>query len=176
MNRSDTIAVELNGVEKTLAAESGEALVDVLRRNSHAVKVGCRNGDCGACTVLIDGTPIKSCLIPAQRVDGHQVVTLDGLSSEDELHPVQSSFLENNGFQCGFCLAGHVLCAVALLREKPNPTIAEVESSLAGNLCRCTGYEQIRTSVMRAAESMKHHCMSKHAAQYAPRENSTPLE
>ncbi|MGW4094107.1 (2Fe-2S)-binding protein [Nocardia sp. NPDC004750] len=147
--------MSLNGVEKYLAIGPGEALVDVLRRHSCAVKVGCRSGDCGACTVLVDGTPIKSCIFPGQRVDGHQITTLDGLSSADELHPVQASFLENNGFQCGFCMAGQILCTVALLRDNSHPTVEDVESALSGNLCRCTGYERIRTSALNAAEKLR---------------------
>jgi len=131
---------------------SDTTLLDILRirLGKTGTHVGCRNGDCGACTVLIDGDPYKSCVVPAWRVEGCEVETIQGLLDEDgSLHHVQRSFRDEVGFQCGFCLAGPIMCTVALLRADPNPSEQAIVDSLAGNLCRCTGYQQI----MRAARS-----------------------
>jgi carbon-monoxide dehydrogenase small subunit len=143
-----SITTTVNGVEVALAVDGGRALADVLRRDLalYGTHLGCRNGDCGACTVLVDGQPLKSCLVPVGRVDGRVVETLDGLGDPDGgLHPVQEEFLAANAFQCGFCLAGHVLCTVAALRREPVPD--DLEHELDGNLCRCTGYQQITIAV-----------------------------
>lgn len=144
---------ELNGATTTVVSEGHVPLADTLRHLACAVRLGCRNGDCGTCTVLLENQPVKSCLVPTGRAAGLRVTTLDGLAKGDELHPVQQSFWENNGFQCGFCLAGHVLCAVALLRDNPDPSAEQVDDYLRGNLCRCTGYEQIRVSVLAATHA-----------------------
>ncbi len=120
-------------------------LVDVLREELGMTDthIGCRNGDCGSCTVLIDGDSFKSCLVPVARVHGRAVETLSGIVLNGVLHSVQDSFWLQNGFQCGFCLAGHILCVVELLRQSPAATRGEIIDSLAGNICRCTGYQQI---------------------------------
>jgi carbon-monoxide dehydrogenase small subunit len=148
-----SITTTVNGTELTLAVDGGRALADVLRRDLalHGTHLGCRNGDCGACTVLVDGRPLKSCLVPAGRVAGRVVETLDGLADPadpDALHPVQEEFLAANAFQCGFCLAGHVLCTVAALRRDPVPD--DLDGELDGNLCRCTGYQQITAAATAA--------------------------
>ena len=155
------LRLTVNGTAHAVPAEPGKPLVDFLRddlqlRGTH---VGCRNGDCGACTVLIDGKPYKSCLVPSHRADGCQVETLEGLAKDRELHPVQRIFWESNAFQCGFCLSGNVLCTVALLRNKPDASLGEVKEALAGNLCRCTGYQQIVAAAMTARD-----CASQDAA------------
>ena len=144
------IETTINGQRVEVSADPGAPLLDVLRENARlrASHLGCGNGDCGACTVLIDGEPYKSCLVPAHRITGRRVETLEGLSARGELHPVQKAFWDNNAFQCGFCLAGHVLCTVSLLRKKAKPTRADIEEALAGNLCRCTGYQQIVTAAL----------------------------
>lgn len=144
----------VNGRVEEVSVDPGKPLVDLLRddlqlRGTH---VGCRNGDCGACTVLIDGTPYKSCLMPSHRAAGCAVETLEGLAPEGELHPVQKIFWESNAFQCGFCLSGNILCTVALLRNKPEAGLADVKEALAGNLCRCTGYQQIMAAAMTACD------------------------
>lgn len=144
----------VNGQVNQVSVDPGKPLVDLLRddlqlRGTH---VGCRNGDCGACTVLIDGTPYKSCLVPSHRAAGCAVETLEGLAPEGKLHPVQKIFWESNAFQCGFCLSGNILCTVALLRNKPEAGLADVKEALAGNLCRCTGYQQIMAAAMTACD------------------------
>ena len=132
--------------------DASTTLLDLLRQlgrtGTHA---GCRNGDCGACTVLIDGEAYKSCLVPAYRADGTSVRTIQGLTANGErLHPVQQAFRDEDGFQCGFCLAGPVLCLTALLAADPDPAPESIVDSLAGNLCRCTGYQQIMTAARAA--------------------------
>ncbi|WP_018332125.1 (2Fe-2S)-binding protein [Actinomycetospora chiangmaiensis] len=146
-----SVTTTVDGVQLTLAVDGGRALVDVLRQDLslYSTHLGCRNGDCGACTVLVDGTPLKSCLVPVGRIGGRVVETLEGLEGDDgALHPVQEEFLDAGAFQCGFCLAGHVLCTVAALRRDPVP--ADLSAELDGNLCRCTGYQQIATAVHAA--------------------------
>jgi carbon-monoxide dehydrogenase small subunit len=145
----------VNGTQFDADYDPGAPLVDVLRDDIglKGTHVGCRNGDCGACTVLIDGAPYKSCIVPAGRVAGQRIETLDGLADGDDLHPVQQHFWTANAFQCGFCLAGQVLCTVAALRDNPAADPAERSSALAGNLCRCTGYQQIIVAASSARET-----------------------
>jgi aerobic-type carbon monoxide dehydrogenase small subunit (CoxS/CutS family) len=147
------LALTVDGKAHVVSASPGKPLVDVLRddlglRGTH---VGCRNGDCGACTVLIEGAAYKSCLVPCHRASGKRVETLEGLAREGELHPVQRAFWEHNAFQCGFCLSGQVLCTVEVLRAQPHPEKAAIIEALAGNLCRCTGYQQILHAACVAA-------------------------
>jgi carbon-monoxide dehydrogenase small subunit len=151
-----TVEVTVNRTARAVVTDAGKPLADMLRDDLGltGTHIGCRNGDCGACTVLVDGQPVKSCLVPCGRVAGRQVETLEGLAPDDGLHPVQQAFWESNAFQCGFCLSGSVLCAVALLRTEPSPSAAEIDDALTGNLCRCTGYQQIRAGVQDAAERM----------------------
>ena len=131
-----------------------ETLLDFLRNRVRltSVKKGCDEGACGACTVLLDGKPVRSCLLLAVQVSDAEVTTIEGLTRRGELTEIQEAFLEKNGFQCGFCTPGMILVAKALLDEKPNPTVDEIKDAFEGNLCRCTGYEQIIESVLRAAE------------------------
>ena len=150
---ANTIEVRVNGNLIKVDCDRGKPLSDVIRDDlqMHGTRVGCRNGDCGACTVLIDGAPYKSCLVPCHRASGRHVETLDGLARSGDLHPVQRAFWDSNAFQCGFCLSGHVLCIVALLRHTPNPDRMQVREALAGCVCRCTGYQNIVAAALSAA-------------------------
>lgn len=138
------IALKLNHEMRTLEVEPNDVLLDVLREKLgvKSPKIGCERGDCGACTVLLDGKTVRSCLILAIEVDGQEILTVEGLSRE-ALTPVQQALLEHNSFQCGFCAPGVVLAATELLSENPHPTERDVKESLSGNLCRCTGYQSI---------------------------------
>lgn len=119
-------------------------------------KKGCGVGECGACTVVVDGEAINSCLYPATEVEGKKVTTIEGVASPDgTLHPIQQAFIENNGVQCGYCTSGMIMSAKALLDKKADPTEEEIRTAIAGNICRCTGYVQIVESIQMAAERMK---------------------
>jgi len=147
------IAVRVNGVERSAEVEPRLLLVHFLREvcGLRAAKVGCDTTTCGACTVLLDGAPAKSCTVLAVQTDGREVTTVESLSKDGRLHPVQEAFREHHGLQCGFCTAGMVMAAVGLLAENPRPTEAEVREGLKGNLCRCTGYHNIVGAVLAAA-------------------------
>ena len=147
--------VRVNGVWRDLRVPGRRLLSDALRHDLRltGTHVGCEHGVCGACTVLLDGEPVRSCLLLTGSVDGHEVTTVEGLSGPaGELHPVQQAFVDCHGLQCGFCTPGFVTTIVAYLRENPDPTPAEATEAIAGNLCRCTGYQNIKASVLRAAE------------------------
>ena len=133
-----------------------ERLLDVLREQLHltGTKEGCGEGECGACTVVVDGRIVNSCLVPVAQVAGTSIKTIEGIAvSETQLHAVQQAFIDCGGAQCGICTPGMVIAAVSLLDKFPNPTEAEIRNGLAGNLCRCTGYMKIFESVVRACES-----------------------
>jgi carbon-monoxide dehydrogenase small subunit len=117
-------------------------------------KKGCDQGDCGACTVLVDGTPVNSCLMLALEAEGRDITTIEGLAKEDGLHPLQKAFISHNAVQCGFCTPGMILTAAALLKENPHPTEREIRHYLQGNLCRCTGYSKIVEAVQAAAQGL----------------------
>jgi carbon-monoxide dehydrogenase small subunit len=145
----------VNGDALELQAYPMERLLDVLREQLHltGTKEGCGEGECGACTVLIDGQIVNSCLVPVAQVEGSDIKTIEGIAvSETQLHAVQQAFIECGGAQCGICTPGMVIAAVSLLEKTPNPTEAEIRHGLAGNLCRCTGYMKIFESVVRACE------------------------
>ena len=146
------ITINLNGAARRVAVAPNETLLDVLRGKLgiKTPKEGCGRGDCGACTVLLDGKVVRSCLILAIEVDGQSVTTLEGVGQQGPT-ALQQAFVANNAFQCGFCTSGVVLAASALLTEKPRPTEHEVREALAGNLCRCTGYEPIVKTVLDVA-------------------------
>ncbi len=149
MNRCSFV---LNGAPVTVTAMPMRRLLDVLREDLGATgsKEGCGEGECGACTVRIDGEAVNSCLIPVCQVEGARVQTVEGLAQDGRLHPVQQAFLVHGGAQCGICTPGFVVAAAALLDGNPHPTPAEVREALAGNLCRCTGYQKIIDAVVAA--------------------------
>ena len=143
------ITFKLNGETRSVELEPSDILLDVLREKLgvKSPKIGCERGDCGACTVLLDGKSVRTCLILAIEVDGCQITTVEGLSHAG-LTPLQESFLEHSSFQCGFCAPGIVLSATELLGKNPHPSEPEVKEAIAGNLCRCTGYQPIIDAVL----------------------------
>ncbi len=149
------ITVEVDGVSCSDDVEPRVLLVQYLRETlgKTGTVVGCDTSNCGACTVLLDGTSVKSCAVLAVQADGSKVTTIEGLATNGELHPMQKAFHENHGLQCGFCTPGMIMAACALLAENPTPTDSEVREGLEGNLCRCTGYQNIVKSVLAAADA-----------------------
>lgn len=147
------VSFELSGRQVEVMAAPLATLQSVLRSQLGftGVKDGCRQGGCGSCTVLVDGEPMMSCLLPVEDVAGRRVTTIEGLSQTDRLHPIQQAFLEANGFQCGYCTPGMEMIAVALLDHNPRPTRDEVIDALSGNICRCTGYRPIIDAIQAAA-------------------------
>jgi aerobic carbon-monoxide dehydrogenase small subunit len=150
------IRLRLNGEEHSLSVESNDILLDVLREDLgvKSPKIGCERGDCGACTVLLDGKTVRSCLILAVEADGREIVTVEGLG-KDGPTDLQKSFIRHNSFQCGYCAPGMVLAGHELLAKNPAPTEDEVKDALAGNLCRCTGYEPIIRAVLDTRKEPK---------------------
>jgi carbon-monoxide dehydrogenase small subunit len=151
------ITVTVNGDQHSLEIESRLLLVHLLREKLGltGTHVGCDTTSCGACTVLVDGVPIKSCTHFAVQVDGRAVKTVEGLAQGGELHPIQQGFREEHGLQCGFCTPGMMLVSTALLEENPDPSEEEIRWALSGNICRCTGYQNIVKAVQWAATKMK---------------------
>jgi len=151
------VRVRVNGSPREHVAESRRSLADFLREDLDltGTHVGCEHGVCGACTVWLDGEPVRSCLVLAVQADGHEVTTIEGLSPAEGLHPLQEAFRVRHGLQCGFCTPGIILTAVAFLREHPSPTAAEIREALAGNLCRCTGYHFIVEAIEAGARAMR---------------------
>jgi len=151
------IRFAVNGREVSVETDAETRLLDVLREDLHltGTKEGCGEGECGACTVLLDGLPVNSCLIPAPQVEGRDVLTIEGLAEGNHLHPLQAAFVEQGAVQCGFCTPGFVLSAYALLQSNSAPTDEEILTALEGNLCRCTGYGKIVAAVRTAAERMR---------------------
>jgi carbon-monoxide dehydrogenase small subunit len=149
-----TIDVTLNGTEVAQTVEAGTLLSSFLREGEFLTSVhrGCESTRCGACTVLLNGEPVKSCNMLAAQVDGEELTTVEGLTGDDgELHPVQESFWDTHGLQCGYCTPGMVLNAVSLLEETDDPSVTEIQERISGNICRCTGYTKIIESVKNAA-------------------------
>jgi carbon-monoxide dehydrogenase small subunit len=146
------IGCVINNEKRTLDAYPMERLLDVLREQLRltGTKEGCGEGECGACSVMIDGRIVNSCLVPVAQVEGAEIKTIEGVATGDQLHRVQQAFIECGGAQCGICTPGMVLAAVNLLERTPNPTEEEIRNGLAGNLCRCTGYMKIFESVVSA--------------------------
>jgi aerobic carbon-monoxide dehydrogenase small subunit len=147
---------EVNGVPAEVLTEPHRPLLEVLRDtlDMTGTKEGCGTGDCGACTVLLDGKPVNSCLVLAPEAEGRKVTTVEGLAQGGRLHPVQRAFVDNGGLQCGICTPGMIMSAVALLERNPAASEAEIRYAVAGNLCRCTGYDKIIRSVEVAAREM----------------------
>ncbi|HWR42416.1 (2Fe-2S)-binding protein [Sporomusa sp.] len=154
MNRK-TITFTLNGQKTEVEVESNLLLVDMLRNRLGltGTKIGCGEGDCGACTVLLDGRTVNSCLILAMQVEGHEVLTVEGLGTYDKLHPLQAAFIAEGAVQCGFCTPGMLLSAKSLLDENPQPTRQQIAKHISGNLCRCTGYAKIINAIEKVANS-----------------------
>lgn len=148
------VSLNVNGQTYDLAVAPHRTLLDVLREDIGltGTKRGCDDGDCGACTVLIDGEPVTSCLVLAVDGQGKAITTIEGLAVDGQLHPVQQAFIDYGGLQCGFCTPGMILAAKYLLEQNPNPTDEEISLGLAGNLCRCTGYVQILEAVAACRE------------------------
>src|SRR3981081_2855510 len=151
------IRFTINGAKKIAEIEPRLLLSHLIRRGVGltGTHMGCGPTNCGACTVLVDGKPVKSCTMLAVQVDGREVTTIEGLASASELHPLQEGFKEEHGLQCGFCTPGMMMAATALLAENPDPTEDEVRWGLSGNLCRCTGYQNIVKSVLWAAAKLR---------------------
>jgi len=151
------IILKVNGISYELMVKTNQTLAEVLRDNLGLIgtKIGCSEGECGACTVIVNGRTITSCLMLAVQADRSEITTIEGLSSKDSLSPVQQAFVETGAIQCGFCTPGMVMSTVALLKEHPNPTDELIKEGLAGNLCRCTGYQQIFEAVKLAVKKLK---------------------
>jgi carbon-monoxide dehydrogenase small subunit len=149
------LSVTVNGKRHDFEIEPRLLLVDLLRDELHltGTHVGCDSSYCGACTVLLDGRPVKSCTVLAVQAHGAEITTVEGLASVGELHTVQKAFAENHGLQCGYCTPGLLLSAVALLSRHPHPSDAEIRKAIAGNTCRCTGYQNILKAIRAAAEA-----------------------
>jgi aerobic carbon-monoxide dehydrogenase small subunit len=148
----------VNGSERRLEVDTRQNLVGMLREQLGltGTHIGCSTGNCGACTVVLDGKTVKSCSVLAADADGREVVTIESLStSADDLHPIQQAFVARQGLQCGFCTPGMVLSALHLLQENPDPSETEIRHAIAGNLCRCTGYQLIVASVVEAGRLMR---------------------
>lgn len=147
------IELNVNGQKAKIKINKSETLLEVLREqlNLTGTKRGCDQGDCGACTVLIDGQPMNSCLVLAVEVTAKEIITIEGINKDNILHPLQKAFMELNAVQCGFCTPGMILTSIALLKENPNPTEEEIRHYLEGNLCRCTGYTKIVQAIQSVA-------------------------
>lgn len=147
----------INGVERSVEASSGESLLNVLRDRLDltGTKYGCGEGQCGACTVLVEGSPVRSCRMQVSAAAGKKIITIEGLAHGETLHPVQQAFLDVEAFQCGYCTPGMILNAVALLERTPHPSENEIISHMEGNICRCGAYQRIIEAVQRAAAGTK---------------------
>ena len=151
------LQLTVNGELRQVLVEPYYSLLDALRDDIRltGTKKGCDEGDCGACTVFLNGKPVTSCMVLAHSVHDSEVTTIEGLANLEELHPVQQAFVDYGGLQCGFCIPGLIMSATALLQENPNPTEEEVRFGIGGNLCRCTGYSKVVEAVLAAAVNMR---------------------
>jgi carbon-monoxide dehydrogenase small subunit len=151
-----TLTMNVNGSDVTLEVRPDETLADVLRDGLGLIgtKIACGEGECGACTVLLDGVAVTSCITPAMKAQGRRVLTIEGLSAERQLHTIQQAFVDSTASQCGYCTPGFIMATKALLDANPNPTRDEIMHGISGNLCRCTGYYQIVDAVALAAKRL----------------------
>jgi len=150
------VSVTVNGVSREADVEPRTLLVYFLRETLGltGTNVGCDTSSCGSCTVLLDGVSVKSCTVLAAQADGREVATIEGMASDGQMHPLQDAFHRNHGLQCGYCTPGMIMAAASYLKENPDPTEEQVRESLEGNLCRCTGYQNIVKSILDAAQQM----------------------
>ena len=157
MNEPRDIRVTINGEAYSISAAPNETLLDFLRyrRGLVGTKKGCDTGDCGSCTVLVDGKAVNSCLVLAVETNGASVTTIEGMISAGQLHPLQQAFIDHGAVQCGFCTPGMIMAAKALLDRKPRPNLDDVRLGLAGNLCRCTGYVSIMKAIAAAGKALR---------------------
>ncbi len=157
MTDKTTITLNINGRDHTIAVESRRTLADAIREEcgQTGTHIGCEHGICGACTVLVNGEPVRSCLMFAQQAAGKQIRTIEGLAKGDEMHPMQKAFMENHGLQCGFCTPGFLMLAVGVLEKEPDISDEDLVDVLSSNLCRCTGYQNIIKAVRAAAIEMR---------------------
>ena len=151
------IELTVNGEPVEAAVDPNKTLLHFLREDLEltGAKHGCGLGDCGACTVILDGKPVNSCLVLAVQANGREVLTIEGVAENGKLHPIQQAFVEKGAIQCGYCTPGMILSAKSLLEENPRPTEAEIRTAISGNLCRCTGYQKIVEAIQAASESGK---------------------
>lgn len=156
MSEFASINVTINGTEYQSLVEARTLLSDFLRHDLGltGTHVGCEHGVCGICTILLDGDPVRSCLMFAAQADGHKITTVEGLGTVENMHPLQQAFQEAHGLQCGFCTPGFLMTLVPFLEKHPNPTEEEIRHAMSGNLCRCTGYQKIVESVKLAAKKI----------------------
>lgn len=157
MNEPRSIHVIVNGEAYDVSASANETLLDLLRCRLRLVgtKEGCDTGDCGACTVLLDGDAVNSCLVLAIETNGASVTTIEGMSSDGQLHPLQKAFIDHGAVQCGFCTPGMIMAAKSLLEEDPNPTEEDIRLAIAGNLCRCADYVSIMKAISAAGKALR---------------------
>ncbi|MBB73552.1 MAG: ferredoxin [Planctomycetaceae bacterium] len=157
MAKKTHVTTTINGEETEFLCEPRQSLLEVLREGLDLTgsKEGCNNGNCGACTVMLNGLPVDSCLVLAVEAEGAEITTIEGIAQQGHLHPLQQCFLEGAALQCGICTPGFIVGAKALLDRNPNPTEEEIRFNLAGNLCRCTGYDKIVRSIQEAAERLQ---------------------
>lgn len=151
------ISLTVNGRDYEEAVEPNLTLVDFLRDKLTltGTKKGCGEGECGSCTVIMDGKPVNSCLVLAVQANGREILTIEGLETDKGLHPIQEAFVEKGTIQCGFCTSGMILSAYSLLEHNPKPNETEIQMGISGNLCRCTGYQKIVEAIQSASEKMK---------------------
>jgi len=149
------LTMTVNGAEVTVKIGADELLVDVLRDRMDLIgtKIGCNEGECGACTIILNGEAVLACLIPAMRAEGQKILTIEGLSDGETLHPLQQAFVEHGAVQCGYCIPGFIMSAKALLDVNPHPNRDEIKEAIAGNLCRCTGYIKIIEAIEAVANA-----------------------
>jgi carbon-monoxide dehydrogenase small subunit len=157
MTAVNKVRIKVNGIWREVETPSDRILLDLLREDLGltGTKKGCEAGECGACTVIMNGQAVLSCLIPAFKADGTEILTIEGLAREGDLHPLQKAFWEEGAVQCGYCTPGMLLSAKAFLDENPEPKVEEIKKAISGNLCRCTGYAKIISAIRKAGKRMR---------------------